>query len=182
MKFQPGGDKAQRERRRPDQRDFLRLAMQQLRPKFARVIQAVQDEGFLVAQRAALGAFGNGVGDAPRQRANPGVREENFVAGDGEFVLAQFLVREQFGQCHAAKVMGKGTARKAELKPFQDIGKFTVWPVDASPELDDFVSDHQHDQHINEPRHPGWRRRSACACRPHCKAGSDGGAIHRVCR
>jgi hypothetical protein len=56
------------------------------------------------------------------------VREENFVAGDGEFIPAQFLVREQFGQCHAAKVMGKGPARKAELKPFQNIGKFTIGP------------------------------------------------------
>jgi len=103
FEFQPGGDKAQPERSRPDQRDFLRLATQQLRSEPARVIQAVQDEGFLVAERAALGAFGNGGGDAPRQRANPGVREENFVAGDGEFTSAQFLIREQFGQCHARK-------------------------------------------------------------------------------
>ena len=154
-KIQPGGDKTQRERSRPDERDFLRLAMQQLRPELARVVQAVQDEGFLISQRAALGAFGNGFGDAMRQRANPGVREENFVAGDGEFMLAKFLVREQFGQCHAAKVIGKGPARKAELKSFQNIGKFTVWTVDASPELDDLVGDHQRDQHINEPRHPG---------------------------
>jgi hypothetical protein len=77
--------------------------MQQLRSELARVIQAVQDEGFLVAERAALGAFENGGGDALRQRTNPGMREKNFVAGDGEFTLAQFLVREQFGQCHARK-------------------------------------------------------------------------------
>jgi hypothetical protein len=89
--------------------------MQQLRPEPARVIQAVQDEGFLIPPRAALGAFGNGGGDAPRQRANPGVREEDFAASDGEFILAKFLVREQFGQCHAAKVNGKGSRGKAEL-------------------------------------------------------------------
>ena len=82
-------------------------ATQQLRPELARVIQAVQNEGFLVAQRAALGAFGNGGGNAPRQRANPGMREEYLIAGDGEFMLAKLLVREQFGQCHAAKVTGK---------------------------------------------------------------------------
>ena len=82
------------------------------------------------------------------------MREENFVAGDGKFVLAKFLVREQFGQCHAAKVTVNCPLRKAELKSFQNIGKVAVWTIDAVPELDDFVSDHQRDQHINEPRHP----------------------------
>ena len=57
-----------------------------------------------------------------RQRTNPGVREENFIAGDRELTLAKFLVREQFGQCHAAKLMGKGPARKVELKPVGDGG------------------------------------------------------------
>jgi hypothetical protein len=69
------------------------------------------------------------------------VREENLVAGDGKFTLAKLLVREQFSQCHAAKVIGNRPARKAELKSFQNIGKVTVWTIEASPELDDFVGD-----------------------------------------
>ncbi len=67
---------------------------------------------FLVSPRAAFGAFGNGFGDATRQRADAGVREENFVVGDGELTLAKFLVCEQFGQGHGAKVMGKGRRTK----------------------------------------------------------------------
>ena len=39
-KIQSGGDKTQRQRRRPDERDFLRLAMEQLRREFARIVQA----------------------------------------------------------------------------------------------------------------------------------------------
>jgi hypothetical protein len=95
--------------------------MQQSRTELARLIQAVQDEGFLISQHATFGAFGNGFGDAMRQWTNPGVREEYFVVSDRELTLAKLLVREYFGQCHAAKLIWTGQARKAELKPFHDV-------------------------------------------------------------
>ncbi len=110
--FQPGGDEAQRERGRPDERDFVRLAVQQLRAELARVVEPVQHEGFLIAERGLPGAIGDGVGHAARQRADAGVREKYFVARDGEFRAAQFLVGQDFGQCHAARLMGKAAARK----------------------------------------------------------------------
>ena len=111
-KFQSGGDKTQRERSRPDERDFVRLAIQQLRAEFAPVVNAVHDEGFLIAERAFIGAVVHRLRDAARQRADAGVREKNFVARDGKFVLAQFLVGENFSQSHGVKINSKGSQAK----------------------------------------------------------------------
>jgi hypothetical protein len=61
----------------------------------------MQHENFLIAERALLGAFGNHLRDALRQRTNARVREKNFVAHDGKFALAQFFVRQNLGQGHA---------------------------------------------------------------------------------
>jgi len=58
----------------------------------------VEDESLLVSQRAAAGAFGNGVGHPARQRTNPGMREENFAARDGKFAPAKFFIGQNFRQ------------------------------------------------------------------------------------
>ena len=102
--FQPGGDEAQRERGWADERDFVRLAVQQLRAEPARVVQPVHHKSLLVAERALLRAFGNRAGHAARQRADAGVREENFVARDGKFAPAQFLVRQDFSKVMCQKL------------------------------------------------------------------------------
>ena len=103
-KIQPGGHKAQRERRRPDERDFFRLAVEQLRREFAPVVQSPgKNQRFLIVGRAALRAIGNGLCHAARQRADAGVRQKNFVARDGKFMPAQFFVGEQFSQRHASE-------------------------------------------------------------------------------
>src|SRR5208283_6156566 len=96
--------------------------MEQLRTKFARVIEAVDDKSFLVAQRASLRASGNGPGHALRQRTNPGMRQEDLITGDGKFAPAKFLMGEQFGQGHAANLICEEPVRKAELKPVGDGG------------------------------------------------------------
>jgi hypothetical protein len=105
--IQAGRDEAQPKRGRPDERDFIGLAVQQLRREFACVVQAVQHEGFLVAQRGLPGAFGNGGGDAARQRADASVAEKDFVAGDRKFVPAQFFIGQDFIQHHRAKIIFK---------------------------------------------------------------------------
>ena len=86
-------------------------------PAGARVGNPVQDEVLLVAQRAAVGAIAHGLRHAARQRADAGVAEEDFIFRDGKFVLAQFLVRQDFGQSHAEKL--------AEIKKRQS-GKIRV--------------------------------------------------------
>ena len=72
----------------------------------------MKHERLLIAERALPGAFGNGVGDTARQRADAGVREENFVARDGKFVPAQFLVGRISFKRHAAKLIGEGRRAK----------------------------------------------------------------------
>ena len=82
-KIQTGGDKTQRERSRPDERDFIRLAIQQLRREFPRFVQAMKHERFLIAERCLICAFGNRVGNVARQRTNARVREEDFSRATG---------------------------------------------------------------------------------------------------
>jgi hypothetical protein len=41
--------------------------------------------------------------------------QEDFVTSDGKFIPAKFLMGEQFGQSHAAKLICMGLARKAEI-------------------------------------------------------------------
>jgi hypothetical protein len=65
--------------------------------EFAGVVQAVEQEGFLIAEGALLGAFGNGGGNALGQRADAGVGQKDFLARDGKFAVAEFLVAEQVG-------------------------------------------------------------------------------------
>ena len=74
-----------------------------MRAGFARVGNLVHDERFLIAKRAAGGAIAHRLRDATRQRANAGVREEDFIFRNGKFVLAEFLVGEDFRQSHAEK-------------------------------------------------------------------------------
>ena len=90
--FNPAATKLKRERSRADERDFFRLAVQQLRAGVARVVKTVQDKCFLVAGVPSLAQSVMACGDAARQRANAGVREKNFVSRDRKFVLAQFFV------------------------------------------------------------------------------------------
>ena len=148
--LQSGGDEAQCERGRPDQRDFVRLAVQQPCAELARVVEPVVHEGFLVAERGLPRAIGDGVGHAARQRTNAGMREEDFVACDGEFRAAQFLIRQDFSQRHVARLNGGGSARKAESKIRQGVDVVEV----ARPEAEDLVSDKQHDEKIYQARHP----------------------------
>ena len=123
--------------------------MEQLRPEPACIVQVVDDKCLLVAERAALRTFGNGCRHAMWQWTDPRVGEENFIAGDGEFTPAKFLVGEQFGQCHGAKLIREGPARKAELKSFYDVGKVAVWTIETGIELDDLVGNKQYDQEVN---------------------------------
>jgi hypothetical protein len=86
-----------------------------LRAELARVVNPAHHESLLVAERALLRAFYNRVGHAARQRADAGVREKDFVARDGKFFPAQFLIGENFGQSHASRLNGGGSGRKGEL-------------------------------------------------------------------
>ena len=114
--IQPGGDEAQRQRRRPDERNFVRPAMQQLRGEFARAVQASGiNESFLVAGGAARRIIGNRLRHPVRQRTDAGVREEDFSARHREFAPANFLVGKNFGQCHAMKLIG-GTGPAKRIK------------------------------------------------------------------
>ena len=67
----------------------------------------MHDEGFLITERAGVGAFGDGVGHPAGQGANPAVREKYFRGGDWEFVVAEFLIREDFFQRHGSEFSGK---------------------------------------------------------------------------
>ena len=96
-------------RGRPDERDFIGLAAQQLRGEFARVVQTMEHESFLVAERGLAGAFGNSIGDAARQGADAGVAEKDFFARDGKFMAAQLFVGQDFVQGHRAKIIFKGS-------------------------------------------------------------------------
>ena len=177
--FQAGGDEAQAQRGRADERDFVRLAVQQLRAEFARVVEAVHHEGFLVAERGLLRAGGNRVGHAARQRADAGVREKNFFARDGEFVPAQFLAGKDFGQRHPARIVCPGPAGKAELKTVRDVGDLVEI---AGVEPDDVVGDDQHDAKINKARASIARRPGACSCLRRCNSGAGGAASRRAGR
>jgi hypothetical protein len=44
---------------------------------------------------------------AARERADAGVREEDFILDDREFVPAQLLVRKDFRQSHVGKLTQK---------------------------------------------------------------------------
>ena len=74
----------------------------------------------------------------------------------GNSLPAQFLVGEQISvNVMRQKLICAGPGRKAELKSVQDVGKVAVCAIKAGIKLDDFVGDDQHDEEINEPRHPG---------------------------
>ena len=122
-------------------------------------------------------AFGNRVGHAARQRADAGMREENFIARDGEFAPAQFLVGENFGQSHPARLIGAGSVRKAELKSGVERGiKIT------RVELDDFVGNDAGHDDISQSRRPRGEElqlERAFLLSNRCKAGAK---FHPVCR
>ena len=118
-KIQAGGDEAQRQRRRPDERNFVRPAIQQLRREPPSVVQPVgNQEGFLIAGGAVQRAIGNRLCHPVWQRTDAGVREEDFSARHREFAPAVFLVGINIFQRHAAKVIRGAGMRQAESKPF----------------------------------------------------------------
>jgi len=97
----------QSERSRPDEGHFVLLTIQQARRQFAPVVErGRENQGFLIAGGGLLRLIGNGPGHAPRQRAIAGVREENLVACDRKFLLAQFFVGEDFGERHRLDATG----------------------------------------------------------------------------
>ena len=98
--IQAGSNKAQAERGRADQGNFLRLAVQQFCADIACVLEAVQNKGFLIAEHAFTSAVVHRLRDATWQRTDGSMRKENFIFGNGKFMLAQFLVRQNLCKGH----------------------------------------------------------------------------------
>ncbi len=104
--FQSSGDEAEREGGWTDEGDFFRLSIEQTGGEFtgtARLLRGQQR--FLVALGAERGVIANRVGNPARQRAHAGVSEEDFIAGDGEFLLTQRFAGKNFGQRHERKLV-----------------------------------------------------------------------------
>ena len=94
------GDHAEGERRGADEGDLAGFGGEEFRGEFARAVEERAERAFLIVERGALRDVVDRVGDAAGQGTHAGVREEDALLGDGEFVLAQFFVRENFGEGH----------------------------------------------------------------------------------
>ena len=85
--WQAAGDKAQAERGRPDERDFLRFRFEQAPGGFPKFLDARRGDDFLLVAKGALrGVIANRFGDAAGQGADSGVAEKDFFFRDREFV------------------------------------------------------------------------------------------------
>jgi hypothetical protein len=127
-----GGNVAQGERGRADERDFVWLAVDELGGEFAAGMQGFFQRGdFLVAGGGGSGVVGDGADDALGQGADAGVAEKDAVLRHGKFAAAQVFVREEFGQRHAGKLddavdlNNKGT-KKQMGGPVLFLGYFVV--------------------------------------------------------
>ncbi len=98
------GDVAQGEGGRADERDFFGFCAEHLRGEGARFLdEALRHDCFLIGEGAVESVIAHSFGDASRQWADAGVAQKYFVARDGEFVVAQFFVTEDFLESHFSR-------------------------------------------------------------------------------
>lgn len=95
------GDHAQRERGGADEGDFIRLrADEELGGGLAGGAVELGQPYLLVVLRGEEAVVPDGVGGAAGEGRDAGVGEVSLAAADGESVLAEALVREDFGNGH----------------------------------------------------------------------------------
>ncbi len=97
----PAGHETQAQRGWPDKCNFVGLCLEQSRGRAARFAKAAFGKDFLlIVSCGPLDVFVHGGSDPSRQRTDAGVRQKDFLTCHGEFVLTQFLVRQDLVECH----------------------------------------------------------------------------------
>ena len=76
----------------------------------------MHDESLLIAERAAGGAINHRLRHATRQRTDTRVTEKDFIFRYGKFVLAKFLVRQDFGQSHVVKLAENKNRQSGKIR------------------------------------------------------------------
>ena len=97
------GNNAQPQGCRADERNFVRLAIEQPRPKFSSLLQNRRvNKLFLVPGGGGPGVIRDRFRNPPGQRANARMRQKHFVPCDRELTLPQIFVSKQFSNGHGS--------------------------------------------------------------------------------